>query len=189
MAAQVNVASEGPGSVVFEEGNILERLAYPDDTFDVIYSSQVFGHLPGPDLPVRALIEIRRVLKPGGLFRLSLPDYNFDVYRERTLRKEDGTFLFDPDGGGFLSADGEIVWGGHLWFPTIAVVRDVIESSPFAGGANYLQYNRPDGTAMIGAVEYSKGYVARSAEHDSRVANRSKAVSIIVDSDDSHSIA
>ncbi|KAB8343282.1 hypothetical protein FH972_022869 [Carpinus fangiana] len=53
--------------VVFEQGNILEKVGYPDESFDIIYCSQVFGHLPPPDLPLKALAEIRRVLKPGGL--------------------------------------------------------------------------------------------------------------------------
>lgn len=68
LAAKANMPTDGPGSVLFEEGNILETLAYPDDTFDIVYSSQVFGHLqPSPELPLRALAEIRRVLKPGGI--------------------------------------------------------------------------------------------------------------------------
>ncbi|KAI1376974.1 S-adenosyl-L-methionine-dependent methyltransferase [Hypoxylon crocopeplum] len=66
-AAESNVPTEGPGSVVFEEGNVLERLAYPDDTFDIVYASQVFGHLAPPEKLLRALSEIRRVLKPGGI--------------------------------------------------------------------------------------------------------------------------
>lgn len=66
-AAEANVPTEGPGSVVFEHGNILEGLPYPDDTFDIVYASQVFGHLAPPDLPLCALVEMRRVLKPGGI--------------------------------------------------------------------------------------------------------------------------
>ena len=67
LANGANVPTQGPGSVVFEQGNILERLAYADETFDIVYCSQVFGHIPLPDLPLQALAEIRRVLKPGGI--------------------------------------------------------------------------------------------------------------------------
>ncbi|KAI2631533.1 S-adenosyl-L-methionine-dependent methyltransferase [Hypomontagnella submonticulosa] len=67
LAAEANVPTSGPGSVTFEEGNVLTGLAYPDNTFDVVFASQVFGHLPPPDLPLKALVEIRRVLKPGGV--------------------------------------------------------------------------------------------------------------------------
>ncbi|RFU81472.1 methyltransferase- family [Trichoderma arundinaceum] len=67
LAAESNVPTQGSGSVVFKEGNILDGLPYPDGTFDVVFSSQVLGHMPAPDMPIRALIEMRRVLKPGGI--------------------------------------------------------------------------------------------------------------------------
>jgi ubiquinone/menaquinone biosynthesis C-methylase UbiE len=67
LAAEANIPTKGPGSVIFEEWHILEGLTYPDDPFDIVYCSQVLGHLPPPDLPLRALTEMRRVLKPGGI--------------------------------------------------------------------------------------------------------------------------
>lgn len=67
LAAQAKILSEGPGSVSFSEANVLERLPFNDDTFDVVFASQVLGHIPLPDLPVKALSEMRRVLKPGGI--------------------------------------------------------------------------------------------------------------------------
>jgi ubiquinone/menaquinone biosynthesis C-methylase UbiE len=68
LAAEANIPTQGPGSVIFEEGNILSKLSYPDESFDVVFASQVFGHLTGgPDLPLRALAEIRRLLKPNGI--------------------------------------------------------------------------------------------------------------------------
>ncbi|KAI1191205.1 S-adenosyl-L-methionine-dependent methyltransferase [Nemania serpens] len=67
LATEASVPAEGAGSVRFEQGNVLEKLPYPDDTFDIVYSSQVLGHIPPPDLPRQALAEMRRVLKPGGI--------------------------------------------------------------------------------------------------------------------------
>ncbi|KAK4234085.1 hypothetical protein C8A03DRAFT_38160 [Achaetomium macrosporum] len=67
LATDARVPTAGPGSVAFEQGNVLETLPHPDDTFDIVYCSQVLGHMPSPDLVVQALIEMRRVLKPGGI--------------------------------------------------------------------------------------------------------------------------
>ena len=66
-ASKAQVPTEGPGSLIFEEGNVLERLSYPDSTFDIVYCSQVFGHFLPPELPLKALAEVRRVLKPGDI--------------------------------------------------------------------------------------------------------------------------
>lgn len=67
LAANASLPASGPGSVDFEEGDVLEKLPYADDTFDIVFAAHLFGHLPLPDLPVRALTEMRRVLKPDGI--------------------------------------------------------------------------------------------------------------------------
>ena len=41
----------------------VQRLAFPDDTFDSVVATFVFGSVPDP---VRGLHEVRRVTKPGG---------------------------------------------------------------------------------------------------------------------------
>lgn len=43
----------------------VEAMSFPDGSFDVALNSFVMHHLPG-DLKQRALLEIRRVLRPGG---------------------------------------------------------------------------------------------------------------------------
>ncbi|KAI0423412.1 S-adenosyl-L-methionine-dependent methyltransferase [Xylaria sp. FL1042] len=67
LASDAAVPTEGPGSVRFVQGDVFEGLPYPEGTFDIVYCSQVLGHIPPPDLPRRALMEMRRVLKPGGI--------------------------------------------------------------------------------------------------------------------------
>ena len=61
------VGDSTTGDVSFQKADLLAGLPFPDDTFDVVFSSQLFPHLPPPELPLRAVKEMRRVLKPGGV--------------------------------------------------------------------------------------------------------------------------
>lgn len=55
-----------------------ERLPFPDATFDCVSSVGVLHHIPDPE---RGFAEIRRVLKPGGLFVLMLFHRNSAWYQ------------------------------------------------------------------------------------------------------------
>ena len=53
--------------------NILRRLPFPDDHFDVVYSSHVLEHFPR-ETTAAILGECLRVLKPEGILRTVIPD-------------------------------------------------------------------------------------------------------------------
>ena len=62
-------AKRSDSEAVFEVG-LIENIAYPDATFDIVISRLVIHHLPD-DLKRWGIAEIFRVLKPGGLVFLA----------------------------------------------------------------------------------------------------------------------
>ena len=69
--ARAHAAEEAVDNVRFVAGDIYD-LDVPDAEFDVVYANQLLQHLADP---VRAIGEMRRVLKPGGLLAVRDADY------------------------------------------------------------------------------------------------------------------
>ena len=61
--ARTLAAAQGVTNVSFEMGDI-HSLPFSDESFDVVHAHQVLQHIADP---VRALREMRRVAKPGGI--------------------------------------------------------------------------------------------------------------------------
>jgi ubiquinone/menaquinone biosynthesis C-methylase UbiE len=64
-------ATRGHAPTDFQLG-VIERLPFPDQSFDAVFSTLMMHHLPAP-LKRQGLAEIARVLKPGG--RLVIADF------------------------------------------------------------------------------------------------------------------
>jgi SAM-dependent methyltransferase len=58
--------------------NVVKRFSFADNTFDYVYSSHMLEHLC-PDEAESCLREVYRVMKPGGVLRLALPDLDYII--------------------------------------------------------------------------------------------------------------
>lgn len=153
---------------------------YPieDMAIDRYQSEDVFEHIEYVQLP-SVINEIHRVLKINGLFRLSLPDYRCDILYERTQKNEKGDLLFDPGGGGYF-VDNKVVEGGHVWFPTYRMVKNLLKSTKFTN-ITFLHYYDEDGRGITNKIDYTKGFVKRTPDNDNRVKYPYRPMSIVVD--------
>jgi predicted SAM-dependent methyltransferase len=66
--------------------NILKGLPFPDNSFDIIYHSQVLEHIPKENSG-KFMNECFRVLKPGGIIRVVVPDLENIVDEYKRLLK------------------------------------------------------------------------------------------------------
>ncbi|MBZ9598995.1 methyltransferase domain-containing protein [Streptomyces yangpuensis] len=108
--ARAHVAERGLGDAVSFAVADVHALDFPDDSFDVVHAHQVLQHVGDP---VRALREMRRVCRPGGVVAARDADYAamtwypatpgldgwLDLYR-RVARANGG----EPDAGRHLRA-------------------------------------------------------------------------------------
>jgi ubiquinone/menaquinone biosynthesis C-methylase UbiE len=94
-------------AVEFAAGDVY-ALAFPDAAFDVVHAHQVLQHLTDP---LRALREMRRVLRPGGLLAVRDSDYSCFSWAPVDPRLERWLAIYravarrngaEPDAGRFL---------------------------------------------------------------------------------------
>jgi SAM-dependent methyltransferase len=159
--------------------DIRRRHGLPDDSVDVYQAEDVLEHIAFAKLPA-IINDIHRILKPGGIFRLSLPDYRCDVLRERSRKNEKGEIVFDPGGGGSATRRG-VRGGGHLWFPRYETVRELLQGTRFRDSWTFYHYYDESGNAVLRPIDYTVGHVKRTPDHDPRVADPFRPMSIVVD--------
>lgn len=70
---QSDLAKTNCPTASIEVGDIEKRLPYEDNFFDVIYNKSVIEHFYYPE---RILMEIHRILQPGGLLITMTPDWS-----------------------------------------------------------------------------------------------------------------
>ena len=113
-----------------------EPLPFADNSVPGMQSEDVFEHIEKDKIPV-IFNEIYRCLQVGGVFRLSMPDYNSPLLRNRSVYDSEGNILCDLSVGSTVTApfsgsvqvshpaDGNT----HLWFPTYVQLLELIIQS------------------------------------------------------------
>ena len=122
----------------------------PDNCVDRIHSEDCFEHIEETQYP-HILNEIYRILKPGGLFRLAVPDY---------MNPKD-RFCLEK---GFDTRNNL-----HLTLTTYKLLKPYLDKSPFH--VNYLHYWKDNDTFLSNKIDYSKGYIRRTPDNDERNKN------------------
>ena len=162
--------------------NILNKMDLFDNSVDIYQSEDVFEHIEYDKLK-DVINEIYRVLKPGGLFRLSMPDYRCDILYNRSEKNDDNKIIFDKGGGGDYDYENKkVINGGHVWFPKYELVKSLLDKTSFEQNKiNFLHYYDINNNSINKVIDYSKGHINRTPDNDKRVNYPYRTMSIVVD--------
>ncbi len=136
-----------------------ERLPFKDGVVLKIQSQDVFEHIEFERVTA-ILDDIYRVLAPGGVFRLSVPDYRCSMQTMRCVFDDKGRIIADTMMGGSVvfneaagTAEAKFTDQGdaHLWFPTIEIIRTLIEGSDISrcSKVQFHHYFAEDGRQVV----------------------------------------
>jgi len=157
--------------------NLTDPLPYADDSIAKVQAQDVLEHLPFEKVPF-VLDEIYRVLKPGGTFRLSVPDYRSPVQKRRSIYDARGRVIGDlmmgatsyldqatGDARVRFSNDGE----AHLWFPRYELITHlVLKSELRKAQIHFYQGFIDDHSYLCEPLPQDDMFVQRAAPHDRR---------------------
>jgi SAM-dependent methyltransferase len=162
--------------------DLMHKMDLPENCVDVYQSEDVMEHIEYRHLPF-IINEVYRVLKPGGVFRLSMPDYRCDILYNRSINDELGNIIFDPGGGGSYDyKNKKVLHGGHVWFPKYETTLKLLQNTQFEDDKiSFLHYYDVDGVPVVEEIDYKYGDVARTPDHDERVQSPRRPMSIVVD--------
>lgn len=108
--------------VMLGQANIYAQ-PYPDNTFDGAILSEILEHV---DDDVRGLQEVYRVLKPGGVVAITVPNANYPFWWD-PLNKTLETFFHAHIASGPLAG----IWANHVRLYTPEKLRRAVEAAGF----------------------------------------------------------
>jgi SAM-dependent methyltransferase len=157
--------------------NLTDPLPYPGDSIAKIQAQDVLEHLPFDKVPF-VLDEIYRVLRPGGIFRLSVPDYRSPVQKRRSIYDARGRIIGDllMGAASYLDqATGDVRvrftedGDAHLWFPRYELITHlVLKSELRKARIHFYQGFIDDHGYLCEPLPDDEMFVVRAAPHDRR---------------------
>jgi SAM-dependent methyltransferase len=157
--------------------NLTDPLPFPDGSIAKIQAQDVLEHVAF-EKAAAILDEVYRVLRPGGIFRLSVPDYRSPVLKRRSIYDARGrvigdllmgaTSYLDQETGDTrvrFSEDGD----AHLWFPRYELITHLVLKSEIRKAAiHFYQGFLDDHSYLCEPVPEDEMFVQRAAPHDRR---------------------
>lgn len=99
------------------------RLPYPDDTFDAVILSEILEHI---DDDVAGLREVYRVLKPGGVVAITVPNADYPFWWDPINRTLEFLFKRHISQGMFAG-----IWANHVRLYRREQLRDAVTGAGF----------------------------------------------------------
>lgn len=92
--------------------DVLEPLPFPDNRFEGVFTEHCLEHFDLAQLE-KVLREIWRVLCPGGVVRIVVP--NLSKYVDAYAKRKQGEKVQDEDRMGTAEAFNRVFYSGHVW--------------------------------------------------------------------------
>ncbi|WP_224244945.1 class I SAM-dependent methyltransferase [Hyalangium gracile] len=145
------------------ERGSLDKMPFADESFDIVTAKHTLEHIPSP---IDGLREIHRVLRPGGVAFLIVPDA---AYYKHTLMPRRGS-SFRPDRRG---------WQHHVYFyeKNLADASARAGLTPVKAGKSIFRSRLARGPRA--ALEYARYAFLVGWTHGSRVTHTRREIQLI----------
>lgn len=143
ISVDINPPSEG-WSV---KQDLKKPIPLPDNSVTRILSEDFLEHIKVEEIKT-LLVECFRLLKPGGMMRIGVPDYN------------------NPKDYPYLKKGSDPRFPRHITLTNYKLMKKIIEESPFSRYEFYHYWD--DGKFICKKIDYSFGVIKRTPDNDPR---------------------
>ena len=140
----VSVDIDPPAKGWVVRHDLTKPFPLPDGCADRIHTEDFLEHI-SVDRIGALLSECFRVLTPGGMMRIGVPDYN------------------NPKDRPYLDIGVDLRYPGHVTLTHFAMMKKIIEDSPFQGHQFYHYWDGD--TFVTNRIDYSLGMIQRTPEN------------------------